>query len=281
MTARSLQGIIDRPALEAMSPSKIPWHDPEFSRRMLKEHLDQGHDHASRRFETIDGHVQWLFDSVLGGRPGSVLDLGCGPGLYTERLAGRGCSCLGVDLSPASIEYAEETAAERGLSCTYVCSDVCDADLGSEHDLVVLLFGELNTFPRSSVPHLLRRVREALRTGGSFVLEVHSYESVMREGRAPAGWWTSLGGLFAPGPHIVLHEHRWIEALATTASRFFVIHTDTGHVDRYAETLSAYTDDQYRALLESAGFTQVELHSAFGGAAHRDFRVVTAQSRPS
>ena len=28
---------------------KIPWNDPEFSRRMLKEHLSQKHDAASRR----------------------------------------------------------------------------------------------------------------------------------------------------------------------------------------------------------------------------------------
>jgi len=28
---------------------KIPWHDPDFSRRMLREHLSQTHDLASRR----------------------------------------------------------------------------------------------------------------------------------------------------------------------------------------------------------------------------------------
>lgn len=28
---------------------KIPWNDPAFSRRMLREHLDQEHDAASLR----------------------------------------------------------------------------------------------------------------------------------------------------------------------------------------------------------------------------------------
>ena len=28
---------------------KLPWHDPDFSRRMLREHLSQAHDAASRR----------------------------------------------------------------------------------------------------------------------------------------------------------------------------------------------------------------------------------------
>lgn len=80
---------------------------------MLREHLDQRHDHASRRIETVDTHVEWLFETVLAGRPGSVLDLGCGPGLYTGRPAERGCSCLGVDISSASIEQARRGAAER------------------------------------------------------------------------------------------------------------------------------------------------------------------------
>ena len=36
---------------------KIPWNEPGFSARMLKEHLSQDHDWASRRFVKIDAHV--------------------------------------------------------------------------------------------------------------------------------------------------------------------------------------------------------------------------------
>ena len=31
----------------------IPWHDPEFSQRMLREHLSQAHDAASRSETTL------------------------------------------------------------------------------------------------------------------------------------------------------------------------------------------------------------------------------------
>ncbi|HEY5640757.1 MAG TPA: SAM-dependent methyltransferase, partial [Dehalococcoidia bacterium] len=65
----------------------VPWHEPGFSRRMLKEHFSQEHDAASRRTETIDAHVAWIHDELLAARPSRVLDLGCGPGLYMERLA--------------------------------------------------------------------------------------------------------------------------------------------------------------------------------------------------
>ena len=38
----------------------IPWDEPGFSRRMLEEHLSQEHAAASRRFATIDQHVDFI-----------------------------------------------------------------------------------------------------------------------------------------------------------------------------------------------------------------------------
>ncbi len=85
---------------------KIPWNDPGFSHRMLKEHLSQAHDAASRRTPTINKHVNWIHKFVLRERPSRILDLGCGPGLYSSRLAALGHTCHGIDFSPASIAYA-------------------------------------------------------------------------------------------------------------------------------------------------------------------------------
>ena len=84
----------------------LPWDDPGFSERMLQAHLSQRHDVASRRFETIDRHIAWIHDSLLQGRTSRILDLGCGPGFYLQRLAGLGHACVGIDFSPASIAYA-------------------------------------------------------------------------------------------------------------------------------------------------------------------------------
>lgn len=51
----------------------IPWHDPDFSRRMLNEHLSQEHDAASRRTPPLDYiHAQRAplrgLSSLPGGR---------------------------------------------------------------------------------------------------------------------------------------------------------------------------------------------------------------------
>jgi hypothetical protein len=79
----NLLDMIERTAIPApwSEGEKIPWDEPGFSERMLKEHLSQEHDAASRRTEHIDAHVDWIHRELLGERPARVLDLGCGPGL--------------------------------------------------------------------------------------------------------------------------------------------------------------------------------------------------------
>ncbi len=125
---------------------KIPWNEPGFSERMLKEHLSQAHDAASRKAEQIDRQVQWMHAEVLKGQPAAILDLGCGPGLYLERLARLGHTCTGIDFSPASIAYARRQAAENHSASQYRQDDLRSADFGSGYDLALLIYGEFNTF---------------------------------------------------------------------------------------------------------------------------------------
>ncbi|HEY5730513.1 MAG TPA: class I SAM-dependent methyltransferase [Anaerolineales bacterium] len=66
------------------------WNDPYISMQMLKAHLDPNIDAASRKPEIIDRSVRWLM-GTLGLKAGaSILDLGCGPGLYASRFARAG-----------------------------------------------------------------------------------------------------------------------------------------------------------------------------------------------
>jgi 2-polyprenyl-3-methyl-5-hydroxy-6-metoxy-1,4-benzoquinol methylase len=104
------------PPVPWVEGEKIPWSDPGFRQRMLREHLSQEHDTASRRVGLIDQHVDWNHNGLLAGQPGRILDLGCGPGLYTGRLAQLGYQCVGIDYGPASIAYAREQAEEKGLA---------------------------------------------------------------------------------------------------------------------------------------------------------------------
>jgi SAM-dependent methyltransferase len=243
----------------------IPWNEPGFSRRMLKEHLSQEHDAASRRFATIDRHVDWIHASLLDRKPASILDLACGPGFYSERLARLGHTCRGMDYSPASIEYAITTAKRERLACSYVCQDLRQAEFPDKNRLAMLIYGEFNVFRPAEAAMILDKAWKALEPEGILLLEPHPYRVVKGLGEEPSAWYSSQGGLFCEHPHIVLQENFWDSEVHVATIRYYVIDAHSGQVNRYAQSMQAYEDDEYRALLSIHGFEGVELLSGLLG----------------
>lgn len=263
-----LQDIVQRsPAPQPWSEGdNIPWHEPGFSERMLREHLTQDHDHASRRFETIDRHVAWIHNDLLSARPTRILDLGCGPGLYTSRLAQLGHECLGVDYSPASIAYAVEQAESHRLSCTYVHQDMRTAEYGDGFSLVMLINGELiNIFSPADARRILAKAHRALAEGGLLLLEPFTFAGVQSLGEAGRTWDSAPEGLFSPRPHLLLHEGFWDPASRTTTVRYYVVESASGQVTRHAQSFQAYTDEDYRSLLTESGLGTIEFVPSLTG----------------
>ena len=245
----------------------IPWHEPEFSARMLHEHLTQEHDAASRRFETIDRHVDWIHHQILAGQPTRILDLGCGPGLYAHRLTKLGHECVGIDYSPASIAYAQDRAAEEGLAIRYVHHDIRTADYGRGFGLVMLIYGEFNIFGPTDANRILRKAHQALRDDGGLLLEPHTAAIVRDMGQAAPNWYTARQGLFSDRPHLCLQENFWDEVRQAATIRYWVVDARSGGTTRYAQSFQAYTGDQYRAMLESKGFERIETYRSLAGEA--------------
>lgn len=232
----------------------IPWNDPDFSVRMLREHLSQAHDAASRRLKIIDQHVDWIHKQVLGEKPSRILDLACGPGLYTSLLAKHGHTCVGIDFSPASIDYARTYAQHEGLTCTYQLEDVRKADFGEGFDLVMMVYGQFNTFRPEDAGTIVEKSWNALVEGGVLVLEPFIFSAVRELGTKPPEWWTSDGGLFSDRPHLVLRENFWDGLINVAINRYYTLDGETGDVSSFTVTTKAYTQDEYQHLLASHGF---------------------------
>jgi SAM-dependent methyltransferase len=181
------------------------WNDPHISKQMLAAHLSQNTDLASRRQETIDATVRWLVDYLKLKIGQTVLDLGCGPGLYATRLAQQGLQLTGVDYSQTSIEYATRAADEMGLPITYRYQDYLTITDTAQYDLALLIYGDYCPLNPEQRSQLLQNVLRALKPGGYFVLDVTT-----RAGRAKWEqkncWYVVESGFWKPGPHLVLEE---------------------------------------------------------------------------
>lgn len=261
-----LLDIINRPS--APKPwdegEKIPWNDPDFSKRMLNEHLSQAHNAASRRFAIIERHIHWIHNHVLKSRPTRILDLCCGPGLYTQRLSGLGHRCTGIDFSPASIAYAKEQAHGAGLDCDYFQQDIRTAEYGNGYGFAMLIFGEFNVFRPAEAKTILAKAFHALAPNGLLLLEPHTFEKVMEIGNQPPSWYSVEKGLFSDQPHLCLQEKIWDVDECVAIERYHIVDAATGDVAFHASSMQAYTDDQYRSLLTDGGFGDIQFFPSLG-----------------
>lgn len=153
---------------------ELDWSRPDYSRRLLREHLDQSHDGATRRVRVVAEQVRRL-QRLLPEPPARVLDGACGPGVYAARLAGAGYDVTGVDVGPAALRHARTLARTKAMRrrLRFVRGDLRSLPPpATPFDAAVLIYYVLEAFPRAEQPLVLRTLARALRPGGCLIVEM-------------------------------------------------------------------------------------------------------------
>lgn len=267
--AAALQTIYDRPqpAVPWRDGENLPWDDPAFSARMLKEHLDQSHGAASRRLPEIRALVQVMSDWLGLESGGRLLDVTCGPGLYAAEFARRGVAVTGIDFGPASVRYAREHCA--GLPVEIIQGDVRALDFGGRaFDAAIYLYGQFTVLRPEESLDVLRRIHAALRPGAPILLEV--LDDARLDKKTNTWWYTDQGGLWGDFPFLHLGERTWDEERRAIIERFYILNLESGQLDAYGLSDQAYTADMLREMLEEAGFTGMSVHPAWDQLALKD-----------
>ena len=229
------------------------WRDPHIQRQLLAVHLDDSTSAATRS----PGAVRRTIDLLTAGlAPGaSVLDLGCGPGRYSQQLADDGFDVTGVDFNGASIDYARQHARGR---LRYVEADYTRDLPAGPFDLAVLIYLDFGTHLPEVQRALLREVRRRLRPGGRLVLD-YLHAAVADRHRPGRGWEASAtSGFWAPGPHLVLSETTTEPQVLAQRIRYTLL-TD-GDVRRFDVWEHCFADETIHSMLAEAGFADVSLH---------------------
>lgn len=196
-----LQDIAQRPEPFSRYTAKELWTRPYLARQMLNFHFNQDTDLASRRFEAIDQVVNWI-DAQLNLSGKRVCDLGCGPGLYTQRFAARGADVTGVDFSANSLDYARHSASEEQLSIQYLEADYLIDELPSEFDVVTLIYTDLCILSPGQRATLLSRMRNMLKPGGYIVIDVAGTASLASKQEVTIIENRFMNGFWAPGNYV-------------------------------------------------------------------------------
>lgn len=233
---------------------KIPWDEPDFSKRMLNEHLSQDHDLASRRMEWVEQQVQWIHDQVVNGEPSNILDIGCGPGLYLHRLVQLGHRCLGIDFGPASVEYAYEHNPDNSR-CEFVLGDIRDVSFGGPHQLAMMLYGELNVFSPTDALLVLRKAQASLAPQGRLIVEMQAASAVEDLGRSDSSERKLDAGLFSDSAHSCRTENEWLPEQKVAIQTFSITEAKDETKRVYRSTTKAWSDSDIINLITDAGFS--------------------------
>lgn len=254
MNKKLLEQVVEfsgKPALFAKGTGNI-WTEPHLSDQMLSCHVDLTNDLASRREETIERTVSFLNKRLEN--ESSILDLGCGPGLYAERLFKSGHKVTGVDFSENSIEYARDSAKSKGMEIDYVCSDFLKLEYKDCYDMAMQVYGELNTFSNEDRDKLLKIVKEALKPGGLFIFDVttpgHKENGIKKD------WQAGAEGFWRAENHIVLQD-RFDYEDNIWAEQYIVI--DEQDIKVYRNWFHDYTKESIVKVVKAAGFSEVQV----------------------
>ena len=240
------------------------WDDPHISSQMLEAHLNPEIDAASRKPATIDRSVKWMIET-LGLKSGDpVLDLGCGPGLYTSRFARAGLQVTGMDYSRRSIDYAASYAKENNLNIRYRYQNYLELKDENEYEAAFLIYGDFCPLSPEQRSTLLRNVQRALKPGGWFVLDVTTRECRKKHG-VKNGWYTVESGFWKPGLHLVLEDGFDYPEQSIWLDQYLVIEA-SGKVSVYRNWFQDYTPESITAELSQAGFTVESLWGDLIGA---------------
>ncbi|MFC3882994.1 class I SAM-dependent DNA methyltransferase [Bacillus songklensis] len=196
----------------------------------------------------------------IGLHQPKILDVACGTGQVTVRLAKEGYEVTGIDLSDDMLMVAQERARQEGLSIPLFQQNMAELELGEQFDCVGIFCDSLN-YLRSpeEVKRTFSSVYRHLKPGGLFVFDIHSLykidfifaeETFAYTGEEVSYIWECFRG---EDEHSVEHELT------------FFVQDDTGRYERFDECHQQRTFPigTYEKWLRDAGFDHVSVTADF------------------
>jgi len=187
-----------RPAPFQFYTAEELWTNEYTSKQMLKYHLNESVDASSRNKKFIDRSVEWIVNHFGIDINSEIADFGCGPGLYTTKLAKYNAKVTGIDFSKNSLKYAKQVAVQDNLNIDYVLSNYLDFKTTNRFDLIIMIMCDYCALSPKQRKTILSKFHSLLKSDGSILLDVYSLiafnekkESATYELNPLNGFWSS------------------------------------------------------------------------------------------
>ena len=217
---------------------------------------------ANVSYDTVSQVLSYLL-TRYGKSRGLLLDLACGTGSVSVRMAQKGYEVIGVDLSPEMLSEAQNKAYSAGQNILFLCQDMTALDLYGTVDAAVCTLDGLCHLPdEESVFAALQKVSLFMNPGGVFLFDVNS----VYKHRAVLGNNTFVydtDDVYCVWQNTLLSDGVTVQMDLD----FFEPVSDAGDYVRQSErfTERAYPKETLEAMLKKAGFTVLDVFDGYSG----------------
>ncbi|RWO18413.1 MAG: class I SAM-dependent methyltransferase [Mesorhizobium sp.] len=206
--------------------------------------------------EKTDREVEAIWNLLSLKEGGPVLELGCGYGRITNRLAGKGARVTGLDASPVLLKKAEADAAERGVNVEYVLGDMRSLPWRDCFDVVFLWYTTFGYFNEADNEKVLHEAARSLRKGGRLLIDQLNRYSLLTDK-------SSSYEIVRRNDDLRMDISNY-DALTDRCNSERTI-VRNGCVRRMRLSVRHYGFSEYVRMLRSAGFETVEAYGQEGG----------------
>lgn len=232
------------------------WTDPHISKQLLNVHLDPDVDLASRKGTSILKTIEWILDLHTKPDKLSILDLGCGPGIYSEIFAQKGHEVTGVDISKNSIDYARNSPQTKELDIAYINASYLELELQKvKYDLVLLIYADFGVLLPQERIILLQKIYESLKPNGRFIFDVLRDNNIGQK-KTPKNWEVCNSGFWKNKPYLALSESFLYKEQKVILYQHNIIDSDE-NIETYRFWTHFFNQEDLKLLLKEAGFNNI------------------------
>ena len=258
---KKLLSALAEPALYVRSGAAF-WEEEHISQSMLAAHLAPDFEGASRKWAFMEESAAWIAQRWPPKAYPTLLDVGCGPGLYAERFARAGYAVTGVDISSRSLAYAQASAAEAGLAITYSCQDYLTLDLAGMFDLMTMISCDYGALSAAQRRALLGRLYGQLQPGGGLLLDVFTpmFYALFQEEQT---WeMAPQGGFWRAEPYVLIKRCAKYDGRVTLEQNVVL---DQKVITPYYLWNTCFTPADIKKEAQESGFKVSEIYGDVAG----------------
>lgn len=262
---KELKEINSRPKPFQFYTAEELWANEHTSKQMLEYHLNESIDVSSRNKGFIERSAEWIVSHFGVNDKTTIADFGCGPGLYTTRLAEKDATVTGIDFSANSIKYAKQVAEEQGLKINYVHTNYLDFETTHCFDLIIMIMCDFCALSPEQRKIILSKFSSILKPGGSVLLDVYSLGSFNQKEESATYELNQLNGFWSPDDYYCFVNTFKYEKEKVTLDKYTIIEESQTRI--VYNWLQHFSKESLGKEFENNGFEVEGFYSNVAGGA--------------